>query len=265
VLIPSSELGWSPDVLPFQLLRVGNLAIAGVPAELTVQAGRRLRAALLSSLRGIGVTRVVTSGLANEYTGHVTTPEEYDTQQYEGASTLFGRLTLDAYLQIFGKLAGGMASGTAVDPGPTPADLSANQISLQTGVVYDDKRIIEKFGQVMVQPAASVVRGGSVFASFRAGHPKNDLKTNDSYFFVERKVNTIWATAAWDAMPETKMVWRRDLAPDCRACSFTDITWDVPLDAIPGVYRIRHRGAWKNGLNGSIAPYEGTSREFTLR
>jgi neutral ceramidase len=43
------------------------------------------------------------------------------------------------------------------------------------------------------------------------------------------------------------------------------ITWNVPLDAIAGTYRIRHRGAWKNGIGGAIAPYEGTTRTFVVQ
>lgn len=34
---------------------------------------------------------VVIAGPANTYAHYVTTPEEYDVQRYEGASTLFGR------------------------------------------------------------------------------------------------------------------------------------------------------------------------------
>jgi len=266
VLIPSSTLGWTPDILPFQLIRVGNVVIAGVPGEMTVQAGRRLRTALQSSLWRLGITHVILTGLANDYSGYIATREEYDTQQYEGASTLFGRLTLDAYLQIFGKLAAEMASGVPSAPGPMPPDLSQGQIALQTGVVYDDKRVIEVFGQTMLQPPASVQRGGTVEVSFRAGHPKNKLNTGWSYYFIERQVPSgTWAAQVWDSMPEGRMTWRRDKAPDCLACSFVDVRWDVPLTAIPGTYRITHNGAWKNGWDGAIKPYQGVTRTFIVR
>lgn len=265
VLLPSGFLGWTPDVLPFQLLRVGSLAIAGVPSEMTVQAGRRLRARIASSLAPKGVRHVIITGLANEYSGYVTTPEEYDAQNYEGASTQFGRLTLDAYLQVFGQLADAMAAGTAVPAGAVQPDKSQGQITLQTGVVYDDKRLVETFGQVMQQPPASVNRGGTVTATFRAGHPKNGLRTNDSYLLVERKVGTSWQRVAWDSMPETRYTWRRDTAADCLACSFADVRWDVPASALTGTYRIRQLGAWKHGVTGVISQYVGTTREFQVR
>lgn len=96
---------WTPHVLPLQLAVVGPLAIAALPAEFTTQAGRRLRAAIAEVLAERGVTRVQLTGYANAYAGYVTTPEEYDRQDYEGASTHFGRWTLGAYQTFFEQLA----------------------------------------------------------------------------------------------------------------------------------------------------------------
>lgn len=42
---------------------------------------------------------VVLAGLTNTYSSYVTTREEYGAQRYEGASTIFGPHTLDAYIQ----------------------------------------------------------------------------------------------------------------------------------------------------------------------
>ena len=44
--------------------------------------------------------RVVIAGLANTYSSYITTFEEYAVQRYEGASTIFGPHTLDAYIQV---------------------------------------------------------------------------------------------------------------------------------------------------------------------
>lgn len=43
---------------------------------------------------------VVLAGLTNTYSSYVTTFEEYGVQRYEGASTIFGPHTLDAYIQV---------------------------------------------------------------------------------------------------------------------------------------------------------------------
>jgi Neutral/alkaline non-lysosomal ceramidase, N-terminal len=42
----------------------------------------------------------VIAGLTNTYSSYITTFEEYGVQRYEGASTLYGPHTLDAYIQV---------------------------------------------------------------------------------------------------------------------------------------------------------------------
>jgi neutral ceramidase len=109
-----------PQVLPVQLLRVGTVAVLGIPGELTTMAGRRLRSTVLDAISPTGVTDVALGTYANEYSQYITTPEEYGSQQYEGASTLFGPHTLDAYRQVAAGLASAIAQGTPSDPGPDP-------------------------------------------------------------------------------------------------------------------------------------------------
>ena len=43
---------------------------------------------------------MVIAGLTGTYSSYVTTREEYAAQRYEGASTIFGPSTLDAYIQV---------------------------------------------------------------------------------------------------------------------------------------------------------------------
>jgi neutral ceramidase len=96
---------WTPDILPLQILVIGEVAIAALPAEPTTQSGRRLRATVAEALAPRGVTLALVAGYANAYAGYVATPEEYDLQAYEGASTHFGRVTLNAYRAELRKLA----------------------------------------------------------------------------------------------------------------------------------------------------------------
>jgi neutral ceramidase len=109
-----------PQVLPIQLLRVGTVAVLGIPGELTTMAGRRLRTTVLDALSVTGVTHLALGTYANEYAQYITTLEEYSSQQYEGASTLFGPRTLEAYQQAAAELAAAMAQGTPAVPGPAP-------------------------------------------------------------------------------------------------------------------------------------------------
>lgn len=78
-----------PAALPVSIARIGQLLTVGaVPVEMTTLMGRRVRASLAAAE---SPREVVLAGLANEYLSYTTTPEEYDLQNYEGASTLFGK------------------------------------------------------------------------------------------------------------------------------------------------------------------------------
>ena len=109
-----------PQVLPVQLIRLGTVAILGIPGELSTMAGRRLRTTVLDVLRPAGVRYLALATYANEYSQYVTTREEYGSQQYEGASTLFGPHTLEAYQQVAAGLATALANGAPSAPGPSP-------------------------------------------------------------------------------------------------------------------------------------------------
>jgi neutral ceramidase len=75
------------------------------------------------------------AGYANAYAGYVTTPEEYAVQDYEGASTHFGKWTLPAWQTEFDKLAQRLLSGNPrarVEPHPhvfTPEELASRSFS----------------------------------------------------------------------------------------------------------------------------------------
>lgn len=102
---------WTPQVLPVQLVVIGDLALVAVPAEFTTVAGRRLCASVQADLAGFGVRQAILAGYSNAYAGYVTTPEEYEVQDYEGASTHFGKWTLPAYQTAFARLAARLVAG----------------------------------------------------------------------------------------------------------------------------------------------------------
>jgi len=94
---------WVPRFLPTQLWRLGPLVLAGMPNEPTTVSGRRVADVVRRAIGG--ASHVVVNGYANAYAGYVTTPEEYAVQCYEGASTLFGEMSLPAFCTAFSKLA----------------------------------------------------------------------------------------------------------------------------------------------------------------
>ena len=89
------------DHLELQIFQIGSIFILACPVELTTMAGRRLKKAILSIIHkhylssniepsSLTQIKVILTGLANQYSGYMTTSEEYQIQRYEGASTLWG-------------------------------------------------------------------------------------------------------------------------------------------------------------------------------
>ncbi|AEI63074.1 neutral/alkaline ceramidase [Corallococcus macrosporus] len=257
---------WTPEVLPLQLVTLGNLALVAVPFELTTMAGRRLRDTVETALAPTGVTDVVIAGLSNAYSGYVATREEYARQDYEGASTHFGPWTLAALQQHFHLLATSLRDGAGVPPGPTPRDLRGEQLSLQPGVVFDDKLLWVDFGEVVTDARPTYARGDTASVTFWGGHPKNDLRQEGTFLKVQRREpDGAWTDVATDADPATRYQWRRENCVPTLACSHITVTWDIPTDAAPGTYRLVHDGNWKSGWDGNVRPYTGASRTFTVK
>ncbi len=252
---------WAPEVLPIQLVRVGQLAIAAVPFECTTMCGRRIRETVLSQLKFQGVSEVVIAGLSNAYAGYVTTREEYAAQHYEGASTQFGPWTLAALRSQFHLLGKKMWQRKPVDPGPTPRRLGNEQTEIPDGVVFDDTPVGKSFGDVKTQPAKSYNRGQQVSVRFWAGHPKNNYRTQKGFMKVERKVGGKWVTVARDWDEQTSYRWNRQGT----ANSLVTLRWTIPSNAATGTYRIKHYGNYKNGWTHDIHSYNGVTRTFTVK
>ncbi|WP_026361500.1 neutral/alkaline ceramidase [Amycolatopsis nigrescens] len=250
---------WCPEVLPLQLVRIGQLYLVAGPAEYTIVAGLRIRRVVAAEL-GVPLENVLMQGYSNAYSQYVTTPEEYDSQQYEGASTLFGRYTLPAYQQEFARLAAAMKAGRPVPLGPIPRDLRGKLINFQPGVVFDDKPLFKDFGEVLTEANSGYRRGEQVSVVFVTGHPKNNLRRGGTFAEVQRLVDGQWVRFADDGDWATKYHWARDGI----ATSKATITWDIPVNTPIGKYRIVHHGDWKNGWNGRISAFTGTSRAFLV-
>ncbi|MFI7540399.1 neutral/alkaline ceramidase [Actinoplanes sp. NPDC049599] len=249
---------WTPQVMPLQVLRIGQLALTTAPGEFTIVAGQRVREAVAAQLAGV-VTHQVLAGYANAYAGYVTTPEEYDLQHYEGAATHFGRYTQSAYAQELAGIAAALRDGQATPSAVQPPALPQNRISVRPGVVLDSPPLGKSFGSVLTQPAASYPRGADVRVDFVTGHPNNNLHTEGTYLEVQRQAGSAWQTVATDSQWQTIYRWKREYL----GVSTAQITWTVPADAAAGTYRIVHHGDAKS-LTGAIRPFTGTSRTFTV-
>ncbi|WP_224367929.1 neutral/alkaline ceramidase [Hyalangium versicolor] len=249
----------TPQIMPLQVLKIGNLAVVAVPTEVTTMSGRRMKDTVKTELASVGVDTAVIASLSNSYASYLATREEYALQWYEGACTQFGPNELAAFQQEYARLSRAIVSGADVAPGPTPEDVTDQTVDLTPKVVLDDKPLDKNFGSVMAPPAASYARGSLVTVQFWGGHPNNDLQTQGSFLTVEKQVNGAWVAIAWDWDPETTYRWERNGI----SYSKITITWNTK-NASAGTYRIRHKGHWKSGWTGAISPYEGVSEPFTV-
>lgn len=261
VLLPTGKLGWVNNQQPVQLMRIGNLGLIAIPGEPTTMVGRHLRQAVAKELAPVGVDTFVIAGLANNYSGYVTTRAEYAQQHYEGASTEFGPYQASAYEQEYVQLAQAMRAGVKVTSDVTPPDRSAKHFAERPGVTFDDKPANQAWGQVLTQPKDSYNHNELVSVTFRGAHPKNNLRTEDTFLKVQRLNQGQWIDYLTDADFETSYTWQREGI----AYSKVTISWRINADTPSGTYRIMHLGDWKNGGDNTITPYTGVSQSFTVQ
>ncbi|CAL9405176.1 neutral/alkaline ceramidase [Streptomyces sp. enrichment culture] len=264
VFVPIGEMNrvypWVQERVPVMLVRIGRLHLIGIPGEVTVCAGLRLRRTV-AAIVGADLDDVLVAGYANSYFHYATTPEEYDAQQYEGGSTLFGRWQLPALQQTAAALATSLRDGTELPLGPKAPDLSGKALSLQPGVVLDAPPLLRKFGDVLVPPRESHRAGERAETVFAGAHPGNDLHRGDTYLEIQRRDSGgTWRTVADDGDWQTRFHWARDGV----AASRVTLTWDIPQGTPPGTYRMVYHGDARS-LTGTITPFTGTSPAFTVR
>ncbi|WP_124054567.1 neutral/alkaline non-lysosomal ceramidase N-terminal domain-containing protein [Arcanobacterium ihumii] len=261
ILVADGKLGWTPTVLPLQIVRIGNLAVLGVPVEATTMSSRHMRANVAKILANDGVDSVVLAGLANGYGGYLATRAEYATQQYEGASTEFGPHQLGAFMQELDGLANAIINNSPVYDDALPKLPDTRAWLQRPGVAFDDKPAQEIFGQVLVQPQPLYHPGDKASAVFRGAHPKNNYRTMNTFLKVQKYENNQWVDYLTDRDWDTSFIWQREGG----AYSRNTVEWRIRNNTPSGIYRLVQMGDWKNGWNGSITPYEGASVAFEVR
>lgn len=250
-----------PRTMPLQIVILGNLAVIGLPWEVTTVTGRRLRTAVLDVLQDAGVDYAVIAGLSNSYIHYLTTREEYRAQNYEGASNVYGPWTSAAVEQEIVRLARHLRAGT-VPASPYAAErFSAHAPLLHHLPVYRDGALPAgaAFGDVVEAPEARYTlaadRVTTVSARFLAGHPRHDLRRGRSYFDVEREVDGAWQRVASDDDWSTRFTYEPGSGGQAGTAH---VQWQVPAGTVSGRYRLRHEGASADGA------YSGLTAPFTI-
>ncbi|KAF2732904.1 Neutral/alkaline nonlysosomal ceramidase [Polyplosphaeria fusca] len=262
---------WSPNIVDIQVLRVGQFIIVVSPGEATTMSGRRWREAVHNQAVSSSLVSsstppiVVLGGPANSYTHYIATEEEYNVQRYEGASTLYGPHTLNAYINATLSYLPYLAddSTTPSPAGPSPPDNRERSISLITGVVYDGAPIGKKFGQVTTDVSASYSRGSFVSATFVGANPRNNLHLEGTFTAIEQQGGDgTWSRIRDDKDWELVYEWKR--TNGLTGYSDVKITWDTSISSpAAGSYRIKYYGDSK-AVGGKITAFEGTSGVFKL-
>ncbi|ETP55119.1 hypothetical protein F442_00285 [Phytophthora nicotianae P10297] len=251
--------------LPVQIVKIGQLAIAVTNFETTTMAGRRIRNTIKTELASAGVTEVELAAISNAYAQYVTTKEEYLTQNYEGASTLFGPNQLAAVQQELTRVAASVVDPSVpLDVGPTPMQIDRTSlITMQTGVVMDAAPLLRSFSDVRTQPSSSYTVGSVASAIFAGAHPKNALTLVSSFCDVQKLgSNGAYTTVLTDAHWDLRYRWERYLIAESK----NTCEWNIRKGgrtSVAGTYRFVHRGYSKH-LLVALTAYESTSNTFTV-
>ena len=242
------------------IARIGQLAIIALPAEVTTMAGRRLRQTVKTHL-GDWATDVVLAGYSNGYAGYVTTPEEYDLQQYEAGHTLHGRWTLPAYQQVAKKLARALQNKTVIQQtvsyddwrGKSPTlnlhDGSPDQ--LPDGISLD---------QALPLRQTNYSIGDIITTQFYSGNPTAQYDRHQYFMSVEMKQAGSWIEVSNDHDWSTKISWSKERE---NKPLIAQLAWDTAGNTTAGLYRMKHSGLLTLP-GGKTKSFEATSDVFKL-
>jgi neutral ceramidase len=265
---------WSPNIVDIQLLRIGPLIMVIAPGEATTMSGRRWRKAISSAATealDIDDAKVVIGGPANTYAHYIATEEEYRFQRYEGASTLYGRHTLAAYVNLTVQhlpYLGSLEQVSKLDPltaGPSPPVNTNNSLSFIRGVVQDSPQILKSFGDSLDSPDPQKTYGAgeNVSARFIGANPRNNFRLEGTFAAVECRNE---ATGEWEEVRNDKdwfLVYRWKRISTVLGTSEVTLEWEIEPGTPKGLYRMHYYGDAKS-ITGTITAFEGISGVFNV-
>lgn len=259
ILLDTGDLGWSPNIAPIQLVRIGQLYLIAAPSEFTVVAGLRIRKVIAGILHA-PLEDVLLAGYSNDYTGYTTTPQEYDAGNYEAGHTLYGRWTLPAWEQQFAGLAQAMAAGSPTASTVRPPNYDATLIPAAPDPhLFDVPMPLHNYGDVLTQPNATYQKGQTVQASFVGAYPNRSTRHGLTYLAVDRLTAGGWVRVADDNDWSTSFAWK----DQGLGASTVTVSWEIPETTRGGTYRVRFLGDARSAT-GTLSAISGTSRTFTV-
>ncbi len=249
---PLTPAGPPPSWMPFQAIRLDDTLLLALPWEVTTQAGRRIRARAAAAG---AVSRVAVVGLANEYGGYLTTPQEYTAQGYEGQMTWWGPEQAEWVADTAARAADASRTGRVLrrpvgDSAPGSANVSP--LSQAAAVVRTPP------GTVLTQPQSVLRAGDRLSVRWTGGDPSVDAAREQPFVTVERLRGTRWTPVVRDGDGEVLIGFART----SQANTWTS-AWQVPKGLALGTYRAHVTGTAYDGL--ATSAYEVVSRPVTVR
>lgn len=240
--------GIAPDTHPVSFWRLGGLGVVSFPAEINKQMGQRIRDDLLARAGG-RLGYVALAGLTNGYISYTSTPEEYDSCDYEASFTLYGRQMGYAWLAFGRALEKAALDGGEVASAPEPPALGFGTAQTTPARPTPDA------GTATAQPDPSLTRYGRAVLKWRGGDQQIDFRRGKPFVSLQRRVGRGFTTVATDdSLSDTTR----------RADGEWTETWQFDECATPGIYRLRVTGRAVTVPGGDPAPYVVRSREFTV-
>ncbi len=258
---------------PLQIMRMGSVAIAGVPFELTFEQANRTRAVLEETLSAAGVTKVIIATHANAYSQYVTTREEYAAQHYEGATCLFGPWSGAALTQELDKLAQGIVSGEKADAGAALMQKTPFKLVYTAAAIANPVIDRKGYGKVKADVSkAEYEKGEWVTASFSGVNPRHvsiltlkdsELVDGYSYMEVQKLVDGKWITVLTDTDPYTTFRCVNSARDGWTATAGWLIKGDNFED---GTYRLVYNGIAKRLVKAKMSyiPFSVESSQFNV-
>ncbi len=259
---------------PLQIMRLGSVAIAGVPFELTYEQANRTRAVLEETLASAGVTKVIIATHANAYSQYVTTREEYAAQHYEGSTCLFGPWSGAALTQELDKLAQGLVNGEKADKGAALMQTTPFKLVYTAAAVATPTIDRKNYGRLMADVGnPSYEKGEWVTAQFSAANPRHvsiltlkdsELVDGYSYMEVQKLVDGKWLTVLTDTDPYTTISFENSVLYGWTATA----GWLLKDDGLEGgTYRLVYNGIAKRLVKAKMSyiPFSVESNQFEVK
>ena len=196
-------------------------------------------------------------------------------QRYEGASTLHGQYTLDAYIELTLKYLPYVRENPPTIPAPVgplpPINAPDGSLHLNIGVVYDNPPLGRNFGDVLLQPKPTYSkssRGSVVEVKFVGANPRNNLRSEGDFVAIEKQSSAgAWEKYRGDEDWEVTFEWKR--VDGVLGTSEVTVKWMVSEledrgGAEKGRYRVIYFGDRKTPLTRKILGFKGVSRVFAV-